>query len=315
MLLDLQGPLDLAASIEGQAFRWRRDGDWWAGVLGGNAVRLRVPRQGGPPQLEAESDPQHPEALASLLRDYLDLDTDVDAVRAALAVAEPVLVEALAASAGLRLLRQDPWETLVAFILSQNSNIPRIQQNIEDLSVLAGSRFEARGRTFYAFPSPHALSRLSEETLRLLRLGYRAPSVLAAAQRVAGGRLDLEVLQRSPYAEARAALVALPGVGPKVADCVLAYGLGHREAFPVDTWVEKAVLRLWPGEVQGSRERLAAWGRARFGSRAAYAQQVLFYAERRRALGRRTAERTRPRPVPSARPAISRRGIAPRPRF
>jgi len=280
MRCPLPSPLDLAASFEGQAFRWRLEDGWWTGPFGRTVVRLQVRTENGDSYLDLESASTLPSTILGDLRCYLGLDTNVDAIRAQL-VEDPCLVDALALTEGLRLLRQDPWETLVCFILSQNSNIPRIQQNVEDLARLAGGPVEAWERLFYTFPTAGAVASLDEETLRGLRLGYRAPSLLLAARRVAEGDLDLEGLRRLSYEKAKAALRELPGVGPKVADCVLAYGLGFGEAFPVDTWVEKAVLRRWLPEARLSREKLAAWGRERFGPHAAYAQQVLFYAERR----------------------------------
>ncbi|MBI4235980.1 MAG: DNA-3-methyladenine glycosylase 2 [Chloroflexi bacterium] len=314
MLLTLREPLDLATTLDGgQAFRWRRESGWWVGVLGQNAIRLRVLQSDQAVQLKVESAPVPPKALTPLLRQYLALDQNIEAIHSALAATEPALAPALRESLGLRLLRQDPWETLASFILSQNSNIPRITRNIEDLAQLAGEPFEAWGRTLHAFPAPESVANLDESTLGGLRLGYRAPSLNAAARSVADGSLDLEALRLLPYEEAQAALMDLPGVGPKVADCVLAFSLDHGEAFPVDRWVAGAVKRLYP-DARWTVKQVAAWGRARFGPAAAYAQQVLFYQERTRPPAERPLPDSRTMRASQAGRASAPPVRAPRPR-
>ena len=178
------------------------------------------------------------------------------------------------------MLRQDPWETLVGFILSTNSNIPRIKGNLEYLARNAGAPIAGGSREWRTLPAPADIAALGEDRLREGRLGYRAAHLARTACALRDGLLNLDALSREPFDTAREALTGLSGVGPKVADCVLAYSLGFGRAFPVDTWVRKAVRRWWPGAAPESPERIAAWGRQVFGENAASAQLILFAIER-----------------------------------
>lgn len=223
--------------------------------------------------------------------------TDSGGVRGGLARIEaaleddPVLARILPHTRGLSLLDQDPWEVLISFIVSQNNNIPKITQSIERLARAYGEPIEVPGplapdpltlpgpngqERVYAFPTPERLAAAHPRTLRACLLGYRAPYVRAAARMVAGGRLDLEALRRMPAEDARDALVRIPGVGEKVADCILLFGLGQISAFPVDVWVRRAVERLYFRNRPRMARQIQAFARSRFGALAGYAQQHLF---------------------------------------
>ncbi len=274
----LHRPLDLAATLDGgQAFRWiATEGGWWEGPVGGTIVRVRASKR-FPRVLDVH---QAGDVLSEPeLRSYFGLDDRLDAAHAALEQCG-VPPDLLSRSVGLHLLRQDPWETLVGFILSQNSNIPRIKDNLEYLTGHAGSPIPGGSRAWRMIPTPAAIIDLGEDQLRQGRLGYRAAHLVATARLVHDGAVDLDGLLRGPFDSTRRALLGLPGVGPKVADCVLAYALGFGEAFPVDTWVHKAVGRWWPDVASTNRERIASWGREVFGQNAAHAQLVLFGLER-----------------------------------
>ena len=278
LVVPLARPLDLAATLDGgQAFQWAcaEDG-WWEGPIGATVVRFRASER--PPgtieiQQIGRGYSEHE------LRRYLGLDDPLDAANAALEQ-RGVPADMLSQSSGLHLLRQDPWETLVGFILSTNSNIPRIKSNLEYLTANAGSTIVGRPRLWRAVPTPAAIVCLGEDRLREGRFGYRAAHLVETARALRDGMLDLNALSLEPFGSARDALLRLPGVGPKVADCVLAYSLGFRGAFPVDTWVEQAVRRWWPDVASKSRERIAEWGREVFGENAARAQLILFHVER-----------------------------------
>jgi N-glycosylase/DNA lyase len=193
--------------------------------------------------------------------------------------ADPVLARVLPHTAGISVLAQDPWEILISFIVSQNNNIPKITRSIEGLARALG---EPLGGGAAAFPAPERLAAASMRTLAACSLGYRAPYVRTAARLVAEGRLDLAALSRTDQSAAREALLDVPGIGDKVGDCVLLFGLGHRAAFPVDVWVRRAVERLY---FRGRPRRLGeiqAFARERFGPLAGYAQQHLFAYARAR---------------------------------
>lgn len=248
--------VDLQQTLScGQCFRWQpqADGSWW-GVAGGRALRLRQEQAAGLAQ-----DP--------FWRRYFDLDGDYPALRARLAALHPVLRQAIAQAPGLHLLRQDPWEALCSFLLSQNNNIPRIQGCVQRLCQAFGAPL---GEGLYAFPAAQTLAQLEEADLAPLRCGYRARYLLDAARQVSSGGLDLHALRTAPVEQARAALRGVCGVGPKVADCVLLYGLHRLEAFPLDVWMKRVMAALFP--------KLRP---ADFGPAAGLAQQYLFVWARR----------------------------------
>ncbi|MDR3277152.1 MAG: DNA-3-methyladenine glycosylase 2 family protein [Oscillospiraceae bacterium] len=172
--------------------------------------------------------------------------------------------------AGLRLLRQDKWEALASFILSQCNNIPRIKQLIEALCREFGDPIPFGGDTYYTFPPPERLAGRSEADLAPLRAGYRAKYILSAAEAVASGALDLEGLALKSPEEALAALKRLDGVGDKVASCAVLFGLHLLDAFPIDTWMKKAIAERYGGVLDPKI----------FSPYAGIAQQYIFYYER-----------------------------------
>ena len=287
--------IHLARTLEsGQAFRWRwepaESGPAAVGVIGGQVLRIRQDERG----LWLLSPPTG--AARRGLRSYLGLLTGpgrLIGVEAALA-RDPTLSWVLPHTRGIAVLAQDPWEVLVSFIISANNNIPKIRQSIERLARSLGEPL-TEGR--HAFPTPARLAAASARTLAASLLGYRAPYVRAAARLVADGRLDLEVLRRQPLADAREQLLSVPGVGDKVADCTLLFGLGQTAVFPVDVWVKRAVERLYFRGRARTAGEIQAFARARFGPMSGYAQQHLF-AYARAYLGSPGAGRGRGRPGP-----------------
>jgi N-glycosylase/DNA lyase len=251
----------------GQCFRWhRQEGDpsedAFIGVAYGRAARVRQTGEGifisgGREDFE------------SLWRDYFDIERDYDAIRKMLAV-DPYMTRAAEYGAGIRILRQEPWEALCTFIVSQCNNIPRITQIVENLCHLFGEPVAFERETLYAFPAPEIVASLSEEDLAPLRSGYRAKYILGAARAVAEGRLDLEALKKAPERKAIEALKTLDGVGEKVAQCAALFGLGKLNAFPVDTWMKKALSAEYGGGVD----------LARFAPYAGIAQQYIFHYAR-----------------------------------
>ena len=289
MLIPFTGPLDLVSTLEsGQAFRWRREetngstigGHWYNGVIFNNIVRLRRLPEG----VEFTSSPDDEPSLAPLVRDYLRLDDDLDDVYRTINV-DQRMDNAIGSYHGLRLVRQDPWECLVSFICSSTSNIPRISGNVEDMSTHFGQPVALGNQVRGAFPGPEALASAGEGALRKLGLGFRAKYVAAVAQQAAEGRLDVFALREVSYGEALEALTALPGVGDKVANCVLLFSLDKLEAFPVDVWIHR-VLQEWylDRSRKLSRSEMRLWAQDYFKPYAGYANQYLFH--NRRLLGK-----------------------------
>ena len=199
---------------------------------------------------------------------YFDLEYDYETMRAHLAL-DAVLSPAVACHSGLRILNQPVEETLFTFILSANNNIKRIQNSINSLC----ARFGAPVLGGYAFPTAEAFANAPIEALRQCGLGYRAQYIQQTAHRIIEG-FDLPQLKQLPYKQAHAALMTLPGVGPKVADCVLLFACGHRCAFPIDTWIKKALLAYYP-QLGGAKNVQHAIMDL-YGAHAGYAQQLLF---------------------------------------
>jgi N-glycosylase/DNA lyase len=186
---------------------------------------------------------------------------------------------AVAACRGLRLLRQDPWECLASFILSSTKQIVQIRQIVALLCERYGEPLTVASACppAFAFPSPARLARATEAELRACKMGFRAPYLLATARLVAGDQFDLARVQSLPLEIARTELMQLPGVGRKIADCVLLFAYGFQSAFPVDVWVIKALRQLYFPRRRVSPPRLHRFAATHFGPCAGYAQQYLFH--------------------------------------
>jgi N-glycosylase/DNA lyase len=264
---------DLAATLtSGQAFRWRWVGGAWEGVVAGRWVRLRQEQS----RIHAET--AGPEEDWDWLRHYLQLDINLDRVFATFPPDEP-LRRSMQACAGLRLLRQEPWECLASFICSSTKQIVQIQQIIALLCERFGEpvAVPAGHEPVRAFPDFRRLAELSEADLRGCKLGFRAPYLFNTARKLRDSEVDLEALRGAPLAEARAQLTELPGVGAKIADCVLLFAYGFQQAFPVDVWVMRALRQLYfPGR-RVKLPRLRRFSETHFGPHSGYAQQYLFH--------------------------------------
>ena len=266
---------DLGATLDsGQAFRWRRTGATWQGVLGKHVVRLTS----APGGIQAET--AVPTEDWQFLHHFLQTETELAAILKTFPDDAPMRA-AVAACPGLRLLRQDPWECLASFILSSTKQIVQIRQIVallcerfgEPLAALPGMEAEK----CYSFPRPEALARAGEAALRECKMGFRAPNLLSAAREIAEGRMDLEMIRTLDYAAARERLMTLRGVGGKIADCVLLFAYGFDSAFPVDVWIERALQELYFPRRRASEKRLRRLAATHFGPHAGYAQQYLFH--------------------------------------
>ena len=213
----------------GQCFRWQPMGGGCYGIPAFGRF-LTVSQNGAEFEFSCGE-----EEFRAVWFDYFDLGTDYGKIKSRAAKRDKYLQAAIAHGAGLRILRQDVWETIVTFILSQNSNIPRIRKNVADLCALFGG----------AFPAQEQLASLDEKTLRSLGVGYRAPYLLAAASYFTPEAC--ERMRRMTYAQVHAFLCGCKGVGVKVADCVCLFALHHTGAFPVDTHVKSILEQHYPG--------------------------------------------------------------------
>ncbi|MCH7552759.1 MAG: hypothetical protein IIC82_02010 [Chloroflexi bacterium] len=290
MFLEANGPFNLAHTLEsGQSFRWRREPDgWFVGIVGGSELRVRE----APGGAEFSSRPQPEGTMAPIVRSYLRLDDDLSALYERWRD-DVHLTAAVEAYRGLRLIRQEPWECLVSFVLSIHSNIPRIARHMRDLCRSFGAPIPGVSDA-YAFPTPGALAEVGEAEFRQMGLGFRARFLDRISRDILGQRVDLMGLRHQPVATAREALMSLFGVGEKVADCVLAFSLDQPEAFPVDIWVRRAVQEWYFKGQRQTDKALRLWAAKRFGREASYAQQYLFHHRRLLGKAERVGKRTAP---------------------
>ena len=244
MIIEIHDDFDLDRIAEsGQCFRWERTEAGWRIPHLGSCLYIS-PASGTSYALDCSRD-----EFEALWRPYFDLETDYRSIRSRIDPNnDPFLARAAREGLGIRILRQDPWETLVSFIISQNRNIPAIRRSVGLLCRAAGEeRRDGRGEAYYGFPSPGAVLALSDAELDSCRLGYRSRYVRAAAKAVSSGELDLASLGKASDAEAMDALTGLYGVGIKVASCVALFGLHRLDAFPVDVWIRRALEAEYPG--------------------------------------------------------------------
>ncbi|MCF0120621.1 MAG: DNA-3-methyladenine glycosylase 2 family protein [Oscillospiraceae bacterium] len=228
----------------------------------GRALRLRAEGENIILSCSAED-------FESVWRDYFDLGRCYRDIRAAVSI-DDYMKRASDFGAGIRILRQDKWEALCSFIISQCNNIPRIKKIVETLCRLFGDEIDYLGGKYYSFPSAEKLAALEPADLAPLRSGYRAPYIISAARRVASGELDLEKIASLTPSEALKALKSLNGVGDKVANCAVLFGLTMLDAFPIDVWMKRALAEHYPD----------GFDPGVFSPYAGIAQQYMFYYAR-----------------------------------
>lgn len=257
----------LKHSLEsGQFFRWtEKDGLYT--VLRGH--RLLRARQDGDLLRYDGTD-------LWFLKEFLALDQDYVSIEKSLR-RDRKLWEAMDAYPGLRVLRQDPWECTAAFITSIASNIPRITANVSDMARRYGHLVRLGGLEAYTFPRPEQLD--DEEGLRRLRLGFRAAYLVQAARLAYSG--ILEEIGCLSYDDAKDTLMVIPGVAEKVADCILLFAYGRLNAFPVDTWIRKVMIRMFFKGRKVPDRAIRAFASERWGDLAGVAQQYLYHWSRR----------------------------------
>ena len=254
----------------GQIFHWRRQGAGWLGTIGD--VPVYAEQQGE--YLLVSAGTEH------LARPYFALDHPLDEIYRTFPT-DPAMLRALQFCRGLRIVRQPAWECLATFITSSMKQVAHIAQMSHALRRCFGQPLPSSEGELFSYPSAHRLARCTEAELRGCSLGYRAGNLLRSAQMIAAGEIDLQEIAQLDDEAARAALCRLPGVGEKVANCVLLFAYERLGAFPIDVWIERVLRQLYfRGKRNVTTKRLRDFSSSYFGAFGGYAQQYLFHHAR-----------------------------------
>jgi len=272
LILTNEPDFELAHIFEcGQCFRWKREADGsYIGVVKNGVIAIKKQKD----YYKIESNIKN----ESFIRDYFDLNTNYTEIKSVLCENDNHIKVASEFGFGIRILNQDSWEMLISYIISAANNIPRISKTVENIAKAYGQKTMFKGKMYDLFPTPQELSKASIQDLRNLNLGFRDKYVYAATQMVLNRELDLEKIKKLPYHEAKKELMEVPGVGEKVADCILLFSMQKREAFPVDTWMKKVMTELYTDSKD--MRRVSDYAEKKFGKYAGIAQQYLFYWKR-----------------------------------
>ena len=262
----------------GQCFRWNKDLDGsYVGVIN-NGV-LKAKEQNDKIIITGVCK----ENLKNVVLDYFDLENDYDKIKNKLSVIDDNMKNSIKYGYGIRILHQDIWEMLISFIISANNNIPRIKAIIEKMSSTYGEKIIFENRTYYLFPTPEQLGKASVEDLRKLGMGFRDKRVYETTKMVLKNKINLYELENEPTDIVREKLLELPGVGPKVADCIMLFALKRYEVFPIDVWVRRVMNELYIkniDEEKVNKKELEHLAKEKYGDLAGLAQQYLFYWRR-----------------------------------
>lgn len=264
----------------GQCFRFNKQEDEsYTGVVGNNVINVKKVDN----EIHIKSVGQ--ENLEELVINYFDLNRDYEQIKDKLSKIDENMEKSISYGKGIRILNQDLWETIISFIISANNNIPRIKGIIDRMSERYGKKIMFQGKEYYTFPTVDELSKASVEDLRALGLGFRDVRVYETTKMIKNKKVDLEQLKNEKdFNKVRNTLLTLPGVGPKVADCILLFSTLKRwEAFPIDVWVRRVMNELYiknPDETKVKKEEIEKIAYEKFGNLAGIAQQYLFYWKR-----------------------------------
>ncbi len=264
----------------GQCFRWNQmlDGSY-TGIFGRNI--LNVKKENEEIIFKGIVDGN----IQDICNEYFDLNRDYEKIKEKLSRIDNNMETSINYGKGIRLLNQDLWETIISFIISANNNIPRIKGIIEKLSKTYGDKIVWEGKEYYTFPTPEQLSKASIYDLRILGLGFRDVRVYETTQIVNLKKVNLQELhQEKDTHRIREILLTLPGVGPKVADCILLFStLKRLEVFPIDVWVRRVINELYiknENEQKVNKKEIEQFAIQKYGNLAGIAQQYLFYWKR-----------------------------------
>lgn len=264
----------------GQCFRWdeREDGSY-IGVIKNNVLSVR--KEGKNIIFKGMCE----ENIEEICIDYFDLNRNYEEIKQTLSQVDKYLENSIAYGSGIRILNQDLWETIISFIISANNNIPRIKGIIQKLSQAYGKKIKWEGKTYYTFPTAEELAEASVQDLRSLGLGFRDKYVYETTKKVINGEIDLNKMHEEVDTDkVKKLLLTLPGIGPKVADCILLFSTLKRfDVFPIDVWVRRVMNDLYikcEDETKVNKKEIENLAKEKYGNLEGLAQQYLFYWKR-----------------------------------
>lgn len=265
----------------GQCFRWnvQEDGSY-TGVVQNKVINVKKEDKYVILSNTNEGD------FRQIWYNYFDLDREYGSIKKKLAV-DPVLSEAIKFGHGIRVLKQDPWEILISFIISANNRIPMIKKAIENLSERYGEYIgDYKGKKYYSFPSADKLDHISVDEIKSCGTGFRAKYIQNASIIVSSKQMDIYSLKNLSTEDARKELMTFAGVGPKVSDCIMLFSMDKDDAFPIDVWVKRVMEHFYFDE-DTKLKYIQSYAQDKFGQYAGFAQQYLFYYARELGIGRK----------------------------
>ena len=278
-------PFDLDLTLCcGQIFKWEKKDQWWCGIIEDKPIKIR--------QLNIKLEIKN--INSKLVKSYFGLNDNLYDIKRKIC-RDKHIEKALNKFWGLRIIHQDPWECLISYICATYKSIPAIRKMLYKLSEKFGEKKILDDNIFFTFPKPEKLQSAKKSDLLNCGLGYRSKYVLATSKKIFNNESFFEDLKKLPYLEAKKNLIDLPGVGPKVADCVLLFSLGKKNSFPIDIWIKRVILHYYSnhfskqfiskisngrGLSNSDYDILNKFGRTYFGEYAGYAQEYLYHFER-----------------------------------
>ena len=269
-----QFSIDIDNSINsGQVFLWEKQGSDWYGINGQDILKINKNAV--------------IKSIQNSKTDFFRKNDNMQEIIKSISK-DKTVKEAIKQYEGLRIFKQDPFQCMISFIISSNSNIQKIKNSLEKITKKFGEKVEIENKEFFLFPKPEKLAKASIDEIKKCGVGYRAPFIKQAAEMVFSKKIDFEYLQECNYKEAKKNICSIPGVGNKVADCILLFSLNKLEAFPLDTWMIKILEKYYSNEfkietktiTQKQYEILHEKIVNYFGPYCGYAQQFLFKMER-----------------------------------
>lgn len=262
----------------GQCFRFNEiDENTYFGIAKNKALKIS---QSGDTVILYDTDQ---EDWNNIWFDFFDLSRDYGKIKQTLA-SDSIMKEAITYGDGIRILNQDLWEAVISFIISASNNIPRIKGIIERFCTEFGEKISYMGNTYYSFPNIETVSELSREDLSVIRAGYRDKYIIDAAQKFKSGKISEKLLRSMPAEQAKKELMTINGIGNKVSDCILLFGLQKTNSFPVDVWI-KRIMEYCYFDREQSIDTISGFAVNKFGDLGGFAQQYLFFYARENKIG------------------------------